>query len=82
MKKRLKGKIVSAKMKDTAIALVKRYFKHPKYGKYIIRTKRYKVHNKNNEYKVGEEVIIEESRPISKDKHFIIIGRVNETKIN
>ena len=72
-KRILKGKIVSDKMKDTIVVVVDRYVKHSKYKKYILRQKRYKVHDPGNRGKIGEVVTIEESRPISKDKHFIIL---------
>jgi len=61
-------------MNKTAIVEVSRYFKHPKYKKYISRTKKYKAQNEENKYKEGEEVMIESCRPLSKDKHFKIIG--------
>lgn len=52
-----------------------RFYKHPKYKKYIKRSKKFKVHNENDEYKTGENVLIQECRPLSKDKHFRIIKK-------
>lgn len=75
-RKRLKGIVVSNAMDKTIVVLVNRYVKHPKYKKYIKRSKKYKVHDEKNEYKVGDKVIIEESRPISKDKHFKITAKI------
>ena len=75
MPKRLKGVVVSNKMEKTAVVLVERYVKHPLYGKYIKKSKRYKAHDEKNQYHVGDKVIIEECRPISKDKHFVIVGK-------
>lgn len=75
-KKKLKGMVVSDKMQKTAVVLVNRYFKHPKYGKYIRRGKKYKAHDEKGEYKKGDKVLIQECRPISKDKKFKIISRV------
>ena len=75
MAKKLKGVIVSDKMDKTAVVLVNRYTKHPKYKKYLKISKKYKAHNENNEYKKGDRVIIEECRPMSKDKHFKIISK-------
>ena len=72
-RKRLEGVVVSDKMKDTAVVLVSRYVKHPKYGKFISREKRFKAHDAGNAHKVGEKVTIEETRPISKDKRFRIV---------
>mgnify|MGYP003468216637 FL=1 len=73
-KKKLKGVIVSDKMDKTVVVKVDRYVKHPKYGKFYTISKRYKAHDEKNEHKVGEVVIIEESRPISKDKTFVVVA--------
>lgn len=72
-RKILNGTVVSDKMKDTAVVAVERFVKHPKYGKFIKRVKRYKAHDRDNKHKVGEKVTIEQTRPISKDKSFIVI---------
>lgn len=73
-KRVLKGVVVSDKMKDTATVLVERYVKLPKYEKYVTVTKKYKAHNPGNTKKIGDKVSIEECRPISKDKKFIVIN--------
>jgi small subunit ribosomal protein S17 len=72
-RKVLSGKVVSDKMKDTAVVLVERLEKAPKYGKYITKSKKFKAHNPGNTKKIGDVVVIEECRPISKDKHFKVI---------
>ena len=72
-KKTLKGKIVSDKMKDTVVVSVSRYTKHPKYKKFIKLEKKYKVHDPDNQHKVGDIVTIVESKPISKTKNFVIL---------
>ena len=72
-KKVLSGVVISSKMKDTIVVAVTRYVKHLKYGKYVKHVKRYKVHDKGNTRVVGEKVRIEESKPISKMKHFVVI---------
>ena len=69
------GKIVSDKMKDTVVVLVDNYKKHPMYGKYIKRQKKFKAHDAGNKHKIGEVVSIRETRPISKDKHFEVISK-------
>lgn len=74
-RKKLTGKVVSDKMDKTVVVNVNRYVAHKKYGKYFKIDKRYKAHDENNEYKVGDEVIIEECRPLSKDKTFTVIGK-------
>ena len=72
-KKTLKGTIVSDKMSQTVVVEVKRFIKHSKYGKYFNRSKKYKAHDQGNKTKVGDEVIIRECRPLSKDKHFEVV---------
>lgn len=73
-KTKLKGKVVSDKMKDTVVVLVSRYVKHRKYKKYVKRDKRYKAHDTGNAHKVGDTVFIEECAPISKDKRFRVVA--------
>ena len=72
--KTLQGKVVSTKMKDTIVVAVERFVKHPKYQKFLKVTKRFKVHDAGNTKKIGEMVRIMECRPMSKDKHFRILG--------
>ncbi|HEY4517372.1 MAG TPA: 30S ribosomal protein S17 [Candidatus Paceibacterota bacterium] len=72
-KKVFQGTVVSDKMKDTVIVLVERYVKHPTYKKYLRRTKRFQAHDSGNVHKVGEKVQIEETRPLSKNKHFRVL---------
>jgi len=71
-KKTLRGVVVSVANTDTAKVRVQRYVKHPKYKKFIKKAKNYMVHDAGNTAKLGETVTIEECRPISKTKHFII----------
>ncbi len=68
-----KGTVVSDKMKDTVVVAVSSYVKHPKYGKYISSKKRFKAHDAGNTCKIGDVVSIQETRPISKDKSFIVL---------
>ncbi|MBI3631850.1 MAG: 30S ribosomal protein S17 [Candidatus Vogelbacteria bacterium] len=76
----LDGVVVSDKMQKTAVVLVKRYIKHPKYQKFITLTKKYKAHDEINTAKVGDKVTIESCRPLSKDKSFMIV-EVNGKRI-
>jgi small subunit ribosomal protein S17 len=69
----LRGTVVSDKMKDTIVVLVERYEKHPKYGKFVKHKKKFKAHDVGNTKKVGEKVEIIETKPISKDKHFMVM---------
>jgi small subunit ribosomal protein S17 len=72
-KKQLQGVVVSDKMKDTVVVRVERYFKHPKYKKFISRSKRFMAHDAGNTRKVGDKVTIEEIPPMSRHKHFRVI---------
>ena len=73
----LSGVVVSDKMKDTIVVEVTRFVKHPKYDKYMKRSKNFKAHDAGNTKKIGDKVEIIETRPISKDKHFKLM-RSNE----
>jgi small subunit ribosomal protein S17 len=72
--KRFSGVVVSDKMKDTIVVDVARFVKHPKYGKFMKRNKNFKAHDAGNTKKIGETVIIEECRPISKGKNFKVVA--------
>ena len=68
----LRGVVVATKMQDTVTVAVERYVKHPKYKKYLRRTKKYLVHDSGNSAKVGDKVTIVSCRPLSKMKRFMI----------
>ena len=72
-KKILRGKVVSNKMKDTIVIEVSRFVKHSKYKKFIKKTKKHMAHDKGNTKQIGDLVSIQEVRPISKRKSFILI---------
>jgi small subunit ribosomal protein S17 len=76
-KRILTGIIVSDKTEKTVVVKVERRVKHPLYGKIIKRSKKYHAHDEANEYKQGETVRIEETRPISKLKTWRVIDRVD-----
>lgn len=78
-KRKLTGVVVSDKMSKTRVVSISRLKKHPKYLKYFKATSRFKAHDENNEYKTGDTVIIEESKPISREKKWKIVGKI-ETK--
>lgn len=71
--KTLTGTVVSDKMNKTAVVLFERKVKHPKYGKYIKKSTKYKIHDENNKCKIGDVVTITEVRPISKDKSWKLV---------
>ena len=70
----LSGVVVSDKMNKTIVVSVSRFIKHPKYGKYYKVSKKYKAHDEENTYKIGDKVKIVETRPISKDKKFKVMN--------
>jgi small subunit ribosomal protein S17 len=75
-KKHLKGIITSDKMRKTVVVEVERIKEHPKYKKRYQVHKKYKAHCEEGKYKVGDKVIIEESKPISKDKRWRVIKKI------
>lgn len=77
MKKKFIGKVVSNKMMKTVVVEIERRFPHPKYKKVISKHKKIKAHNESFELKIGDKVLIEETRPISKEKHFQVVKKVS-----
>ncbi len=75
-KKKLTGIVVSDKMAKTVVVSVERVVEHPKYRRRYKIHKKYKAHDENKEYKMGDTVVIEETAPISKDKKFKVIAKV------
>lgn len=71
--KSLSGVVTSDKMTNTIVVKVNHFVKHPKYGKFITRSKKYKAHDEGNTMKIGDKVTIVECAPISKDKHFRVV---------
>ncbi len=74
--RKIKGVVVSDKMTKTRVVAVTRFKKHPKYLKYYEVVKKFKAHDENNEYKKGDAVVIEETRPLSREKRWKIINRI------
>ena len=75
--RKLKGAIVSDKMAKTVVVSVVRLKKHPKYKKYFKVTRKFKAHDENNEYHIGDRVVIEETRPMSKEKRWRVINKAD-----
>ena len=73
-KRVLKGIVVSDKADKTITVLVTRKVMHPVYKKYINRSKKYAVHDEQNKFKIGQLVSIQENKPISKTKKWIVIS--------
>lgn len=76
IKRRLEGTVVSDKMQKTVVVSVTRFKKHPKYLKYYKVSRRFKAHAETGVYKVGDKVVIEEIRPLSKDKRWKVINKI------
>lgn len=72
----MRGAVVSDRMQKTLIVAVTRLKFHPKYKKQYKVTTRYKVHNEKGEFKIGDRVVIQECRPISKEKKWRVVGKV------
>jgi small subunit ribosomal protein S17 len=66
------GVVVSDKMTKTRVVAIERVYRHPRYERVITRSKRLKAHDETNTSKVGDRVLIEETRPLSKDKRWRI----------
>jgi small subunit ribosomal protein S17 len=75
-KRVLQGVVVSDKNDKTVVVEVERRFTHPVLKKTVRRSKKYHAHDEANVYKTGDLVAIEESRPLSKQKSWIVVGKV------
>lgn len=67
------GVVVSDKMDKTVVVAIESRTTHPRYGKIVVRTKRYKAHDEENQCKTGDQVRIQETRPMSKTKRWAVI---------
>jgi small subunit ribosomal protein S17 len=76
----LTGRVVSDKMNKTVTVLIERRVRHPLVGKIVTRSRKYHAHSENNEYKVGDLVMIEETRPISRTKTWKVTKLVEKAK--
>ncbi len=75
----MQGRVVSNKMQKTVVVAVESVRRHRLYGRNMRRTTKFKAHDEENRCQVGDVVIIAESRPISKDKHWVVREIVKET---
>ena len=76
----LQGKVVSDKMDKTVTVLVERKVKHPLYGKIIRRSTKIHAHDEQNQYGVGDIVVIAETRPLSKTKSWVVQELVEKAR--
>ena len=74
------GKVVSNKMNKTIVVAIEDNVKHPKYGKVIKRTVKFKAHDENNVCNEGDTVMIMETRPLSKDKRWRLVEIIEKAK--
>lgn len=74
----LQGKVVSDKMDKTVTVLVERKVKHPLYGKVVRRSSKIHAHDEQNQYGIGDVVVISESRPLSKTKAWVVTELVEK----
>lgn len=77
----LQGKVISDKMDKTVTVLIERKVKHPLYGKVIRRSSKVHAHDEQNQYGVGDVVVITESRPLSKTKSWVVTELVEKARI-
>lgn len=77
----VKGVVVSDKMTKTVVVSVTRLKMHPKYKKQYKVTTKFKAHDENGEYHTGDRVLMRETRPLSRDKRWIVIGKVLSSKL-
>jgi small subunit ribosomal protein S17 len=75
-KRKLEGVVVSDKMDKTRVVKVTTKKSHPLYVKKFSTSKKYKAHDEANDYKVGDKVVLEESRPLSKTKKWVIVSKI------
>jgi small subunit ribosomal protein S17 len=78
--RKLTGRVTSDKMSKTVTVLVERKVKHPLYGKFVRRSKKYHAHDEKNEFHPGDLVMIEETRPLSKTKAWKVVKLVEKAK--
>lgn len=79
-KRVLQGVVVSDKQDKTVVVKVERRYVHPLYKKSVLSHKKYAAHDENNAFKAGDIVEIQESRPISKSKNWVVITNQAEAK--
>ncbi len=78
--RKLTGRVVGDKMNKTVTVLVERKVKHPLYGKFVSRSKKYHAHDEKNEFHPGDLVMIEETRPLSKTKSWIVVELIEKAR--
>jgi small subunit ribosomal protein S17 len=80
MRKQRIGVVTSNKMTKSIVVSVERQVKHPMYGKFVKKTKKFMAHDENNECKIGDTVRIMETRPLSKNKCWRLVDIIERAK--
>ncbi len=80
LRKERKGMVVSNRMDKSIIVKIERRFKHPMYGKFIKKAKKFIAHDENNECNIGDIVLIMETRPLSKNKNWRLVEIIERAK--
>jgi len=80
MRKTREALVVSDKMTKTRVVVIERVYRHPRYERVITRAKRLKAHDEANASKIGDRVLIEETRPLSKDKRWRVVEIVDRAR--
>ena len=80
LRKTRTGRVISDKMDKTVVVAIEDNIRHPLYGKIVKRTVKIKVHDENNTCGIGDRVMVMETRPISKDKHWRLVEILEKAK--
>ncbi len=80
LRKERSGVVVSNKMEKTILVMVNRKVKHPKYGKFVKKTRKFSAHDEKNDCNIGDKVRIMETRPLSKNKCWRLVEIIERAK--
>ncbi len=80
LRKTRTGKVVSDKMDKTVVVAIADHVQHPLYKKIVKRTVKLKAHDENNECRIGDRVLVMETRPLSKDKRWRVVEIIEKAK--
>ena len=80
LRKQKKGVVTSNKMEKTIVVSETTRVKHPMYGKFVLKSKKYTAHDENNECNEGDKVLITETRPLSKNKRWRLVNIIERAK--
>lgn len=79
-RKKMVGRVISDKMQKTVVVEIERRVIEPRYKKIVIKKNRFKAHDEKNEYKMGDKVLLMETRPLSHDKRWRVVELIEKTK--